>query len=139
MREFKHHEQKLLKRTDFLNWKKERNSHELQVVRRYHLQDREDYTRYSDQRLSYNFLDTASSAVSLLSLSVSLSNLNPMTCSASRSLNNFLKNCLFSKLQGYLLCYRHRMGIISNKKSLELCEKIAVSAVCRYGVIWKSS
>jgi U3 small nucleolar ribonucleoprotein protein IMP3 len=47
MRQLKYHEKKLLKKTDFFNWKKENNLHELKVIRRYHLQDREDYTRYN--------------------------------------------------------------------------------------------
>lgn len=45
MRKLKYHEQKLLKKVDFLNWKKKDNPHETEVIRRYHLQDRDDYTR----------------------------------------------------------------------------------------------
>ena len=47
MRKLKHHEQKLLKHTDFLNWKKDQNVRELQVIRRYHIQDRDDYVKYN--------------------------------------------------------------------------------------------
>lgn len=46
MRELKFHEKKLLKKVNFFDWKNENNLHELKVVRRYHLQDREDYTKY---------------------------------------------------------------------------------------------
>ncbi len=45
MRELKFHEKKLLKKVDFYDWKTENNVHETKVVRRYHLQDREDYTK----------------------------------------------------------------------------------------------
>lgn len=45
MRKFKHHEQKLLKKTNFDSYKNETNDREISVVRRYHLQDREDYTK----------------------------------------------------------------------------------------------
>lgn len=48
MRRLKHHEKKLLKKVDFFNWKRENHQHELKVIRRYHLQDREDYTRYNN-------------------------------------------------------------------------------------------
>lgn len=47
MRQLKHHEQKLLKKVDFLRWKNEDNLRELTVMRRYHIQDRDDYKRYN--------------------------------------------------------------------------------------------
>lgn len=47
MRELKFHEKKLLKKVDFLKWKREDNLREIQVMRRYHIQDRDDYKRYS--------------------------------------------------------------------------------------------
>src|SRR6267378_26637 len=60
VRQFKYHEQKLLKKVDFLNvrhrfylshldldslhqWKQDANLREIKVMRRYHIQDREDY------------------------------------------------------------------------------------------------
>ncbi|EMD41156.1 hypothetical protein CERSUDRAFT_80790 [Gelatoporia subvermispora B] len=47
VRQFKHHEQKLLKKVDFLNWKQDANLREIKVMRRYHIQDREDYHKYN--------------------------------------------------------------------------------------------
>jgi U3 small nucleolar ribonucleoprotein protein IMP3 len=84
MRQLRHHEQRLLKKVDFLQWKNEHNLRELQVglvggapctpsssvfacplrlgsaahrragrlpaaqvMRRYHIQDRDDYTKYN--------------------------------------------------------------------------------------------
>ena len=47
MRQLKFHEKKLLKKVDFLSWKNEHNQRELQVMRRYHLQDRDDYKKYN--------------------------------------------------------------------------------------------
>ncbi|KEP53030.1 U3 small nucleolar ribonucleoprotein IMP3, partial [Rhizoctonia solani 123E] len=47
MRQLKHHEKKLLKKVDFLNWKSDANHREMKVMRRYHVQDREDYTKYA--------------------------------------------------------------------------------------------
>lgn len=45
VRKFKHHEQRLLKKVDYLNWDKNDNIRESQVMRRYHIQRREDYVK----------------------------------------------------------------------------------------------
>lgn len=45
MRQLKFHEQKLLKKVDFINWEADNNIHELKVMRKYHIQKREDYTK----------------------------------------------------------------------------------------------
>ena len=45
MRQLKHHEKKLLKKVDFLQWKSDQTLHEIKVMRRYHVQNREDYTK----------------------------------------------------------------------------------------------
>lgn len=45
MRQLKHHEQKLLKKHDFLQWKQDAGLREVKVMRRYHIQDRDDYRK----------------------------------------------------------------------------------------------
>jgi U3 small nucleolar ribonucleoprotein protein IMP3 len=47
MRKLKHHESKLLKKVDFLHWKAEDNLREVKLLRRYHIQKREDYIAYN--------------------------------------------------------------------------------------------
>jgi U3 small nucleolar ribonucleoprotein protein IMP3 len=47
MRELKYHEKKLLKKVDFLNWKNEDNLREVKIMRRYHVQKRDDIKMYS--------------------------------------------------------------------------------------------
>ena len=42
MRELKYHEKKLLKKTDFLDWKNEENIREVKILRRYFVQNRND-------------------------------------------------------------------------------------------------
>ncbi|KAF5364224.1 hypothetical protein D9756_000900 [Leucocoprinus leucothites] len=42
-----HHEQKLLKKVDFLNWKQDAGLREIKVLRRYHIQNRDDYHKYN--------------------------------------------------------------------------------------------
>lgn len=47
MRELKFHEKKLLKKVDFLNWKKDDNLRETKIMRRYYIQKREDLKKYN--------------------------------------------------------------------------------------------
>lgn len=47
MRKLKFHEQKLLKKVNFYDWKVEADKRESRVIHRYHLQDRQDYTHYN--------------------------------------------------------------------------------------------
>lgn len=47
MRKLKFHEQKLLKKVNFYDWKVEADKRESRVMHRYHLQDRQDYTHYN--------------------------------------------------------------------------------------------
>ncbi len=47
MRELKFHEKKLLRKVNFFDWKRENNIHEIKVIRKYHIQDRDDYQRYN--------------------------------------------------------------------------------------------
>lgn len=45
MRQLKHHEKKLLKKVDFLQWKSDENVREVKILRRYHIQNRDDYVK----------------------------------------------------------------------------------------------
>jgi U3 small nucleolar ribonucleoprotein protein IMP3 len=47
MRELKYHEQKLLKKVDFFDWKNDNNLREVKVMRRYYVQDRDDLKMYN--------------------------------------------------------------------------------------------
>ena len=47
MRQLKHHEQKLLKKVNFLHYKGDSTARENKVLRKYHIQRREDYTKYN--------------------------------------------------------------------------------------------
>lgn len=50
VRKLKFHEQKLLKKVDFLNWKADNNLHEVKVMKKFHIYKREDYTTYVNFR-----------------------------------------------------------------------------------------
>lgn len=45
VRKLKFHEEKLLKKVDFINWKADNNIHEVKVLRQFHIRKREDYTK----------------------------------------------------------------------------------------------
>ena len=47
MRKLKFHEQKLLKKVNFYDWKMETDKRESKVMHRYHIQDRQDYSHYN--------------------------------------------------------------------------------------------
>lgn len=106
MRELKFYEKKLLKKVDFYNWKNEKNLHQIGVIRRYRLQDREDYNRYN------KICGLITKLVHLLK-----------TLKHDDKFRIAITSQLIDKL--------YDIGLINNKGSLELCEKIAVSAFCR--------
>lgn len=45
VRKLKYHEQKLLKKVDFISWEADNNLHEVKILKRYRIQKREDYTK----------------------------------------------------------------------------------------------
>lgn len=47
MRQLKHHEKKLLRKVDLYSWKKEDNLRVAKVLRRYNIQDKNDYVAYN--------------------------------------------------------------------------------------------
>lgn len=106
MRQLKHHEQKLLKKVNFLRWKNEHNLRELQVMRRYHIQDRDDYRKYNK------------------------------ICGMVTQLTNVLKQLdpqdkTRIELTEQLLTKLHDMGVLPTKKSLVQTEQLATAAFCR--------
>lgn len=47
MRKLKFHEKKLLKKVNFLEWKREGGHREAHVMHRYHVTGRDDYKKYN--------------------------------------------------------------------------------------------
>ncbi|CAL8471883.1 g11425 [Coccomyxa elongata] len=106
MRQLKFHEKKLLKKVDFLQWKNEHNQRELQVIRRYHIQDREDYKKYNK------------------------------ICGIVTKLVNVIKRLdpqdpVRVELTDQVLDKLYNMGVISTKKSLVQLERLSTSSMCR--------
>ena len=47
MRQLKHHEKKLLRKVSLYSWKGDDNIRVAKIMRKYHIQNREDYTSYT--------------------------------------------------------------------------------------------
>jgi U3 small nucleolar ribonucleoprotein protein IMP3 len=106
VRKLKHHEGKLLKKVDFLDWKNDSSLREIKVMRRYHVQDREDYRKYN--KLS-------GLATKLVARLKQLPPDDPFRVDLSERMLNKL----------------YQTGLIATTSSMAKAEKLAVSAFCR--------
>lgn len=106
MRKLKFHEQKLLKKVNFYDWKVEADKRESRVIHRYHLQNREDYSHYN--RIC-GLITSLISKIKLLPFD------DPFRIKATEQLLEKLYN----------------MGLINSKENIEVAEKVPVSAFCR--------
>lgn len=105
-RGLKYHEKKLLKKVDFLQWKNEQSIREIKVLRRYHIQNREDYVAYNK---------ICGYVTKLVADLRTYDSKDPYRIKMTDELLNKLYN----------------MGVIPTKKSLSLCERLSASAFCR--------
>ncbi|KAK2707269.1 U3 small nucleolar ribonucleoprotein protein IMP3-like [Artemia franciscana] len=106
VRKLKFSEQKLLKNCDFLSWKIDDNNHEYKVLRRYHIQKKEDYTQYN--KLSRE----------VRQLAEEIKKLDP-------------KDKFRSESSAQLLEKLYQLGLIPTKWDLSLSDKITASSFCR--------
>jgi len=106
MRELKFHEKKLLKKVDFLNWKRDQSAREIAVLRRYHVQNREDYAKYN------KIVGQITKLIAKLKV---LKQSDAFRIEKAEELINKL----------------YEMGVINAKQGLALCEKVNVAAFCR--------
>ncbi len=105
VRALKYHEKKLLKKVDFLNWKQDQNQREVAILRRYHIQDREDYHTYNK-------------VVGMITKLTTMLKAMDQSDPARIELTDLLLDKLYS------------LGLIQNKRLLA-CDKIAASTLCR--------
>lgn len=106
MRQLKHHEKKLLRKVDLFSWKGEDNLHVAKILRRYHIQNRNEYT-------AYQYI-----CRQVTKLTAKLKTLPP-----EDSFRIAMTEQLLTKL--------FDMGIIDKASSLLKAEKITVSQLCR--------
>ena len=139
MRQLKHHEQRLLKKVDFLNvrivvvvvvrltaaqWKQDAGLREIKVLRRYHIQDREDYHK---------------------SVAVSVSSSSQLTaffrynklCGSLRAFAHRVsllpaQDPFRTRMEGQLLSKLYDMGVLNSTAKLsDVDNKLTVAAFCR--------
>ncbi|XP_061696240.1 U3 small nucleolar ribonucleoprotein protein IMP3 [Syngnathoides biaculeatus] len=111
VRKLKYHEQKLLKKVDFINWEVDNNIHEVKVLRKYRIEKREDYTKYN--KLSRNIRDLAQKI---------------------RDLDE--KDGFRAQSTHHLLEKLYSTGLIPTKQDLSLTEKVTASSFCRRRLPW---
>lgn len=105
MRKLKYHEAKLLRRVDFINWKADHSPRENKVLRRYHVQIREDFHTYNK---------VCGLITKLVTLLKALHTNDPVRIQTT--------DMLVEKL--------HSSGLTQTKQLLA-CEEIAASTFCR--------
>lgn len=106
MRQLKHHEKKLLKKVDFYSWKSSNNINEARIIRRFHLQKREDYAFYN--RIVGHITKIVAKLKQLKS-----------------------DDEMRVALSEHILRKLYNMGIITNTSSLTAIEHLPVSAICK--------
>mmetsp|Transcript_29464 Transcript_29464/g.55145 ORF Transcript_29464/g.55145 Transcript_29464/m.55145 type:complete len:186 (-) Transcript_29464:267-824(-) len=106
LRKLKYHEKKLLKKVDFLQWKSDDTLRMTKILRRYHVQRREDYIQYN--RL----------CGLVRKIALKLKKLDP-------------KDPYRLKTTEQLINKLYNMGLVATKKSLQVCDKLNASAFCR--------
>ncbi|CAF97567.1 unnamed protein product, partial [Tetraodon nigroviridis] len=113
VRKLKYHEQKLLKKVDFINWEVDNNLHEVKVLRRFHIEKREDYTKYN--KLSRNIRDLAQK----------VRDLDEKDGFRAQSTHRLLEKLQVPLIKTFCV------GLIPTKQNLSLTEKVTASSFCR--------
>eukprot|EP00043_Microstomoeca_roanoka_P007090 m.68596 g.68596 ORF g.68596 m.68596 type:complete len:178 (+) comp13688_c0_seq1:92-625(+) len=102
MRKLKHHEKKLLKKVDFY----EKNLRAVEIMQRYYIQKREDYTKYNKL------------AGKITRLTALLRELDP-------------KDKIRVATVEHMLNKLHAIGLVQKTTNLSDCERLPASAFCK--------
>lgn len=106
MRKLKYHEKKLLKKVDFIKWNSDNNLFQLQLMRKFFVQKREELSKYN--KMTKQILDVAKKIKEL-------DQQDPFRAASTSQ----------------LLEKAYTMGLIPTKQSLSLVEQISASSFCR--------
>ncbi|KAJ1454946.1 hypothetical protein M885DRAFT_483948 [Pelagophyceae sp. CCMP2097] len=106
MVKLKHHEQKLLRKVDFLQWKSDNTLREAQVLRRYHVSKREDYVKYNKL-------------------------VGQVAAMVTKLKNMKVDDAQRAEISEGLLRKLFAMGVIDSDASLAKADNVTVSAMCR--------
>jgi U3 small nucleolar ribonucleoprotein protein IMP3 len=106
VRKLKFHEQKLLKKVDFISWEVDNNLREVKILKKYHIQKRDDYSKYN--KLARNIKELA------------------------RKIKEVdAKHPFRTEKSAQLLEKLYVMGLIPTRWDLSLVEKVTASSFCR--------
>lgn len=106
MRQLQYHEKKLLKKVNFYSYKGERNARVIEIMKRYHIQRREDYTKYN------HLCGLVRKIVHKLSV------LKPADAYRVEKTE-------------WLLRRMFEMGLVKTEQSLAACDQLSASTFCR--------
>ncbi|CAJ1431448.1 unnamed protein product [Effrenium voratum] len=106
MRQLKYHEQKLLKKVNFFDWKSTANVRESALLQKFRIENREDFTKYR-----------------------SLAGLVTKLTDRLRKLKASDEDRI--KMTEVLLDKLYSLGLIRDKQSLEACVELPTSSFCR--------
>ncbi|KAI8052186.1 30S ribosomal protein S4 [Syncephalis plumigaleata] len=106
VRQLKYHERKLLKKVDFLQWKSTDNVHEISIIRKYRLPNREEYTKYNKM------------CGNIKRLANKIALLNP-------------RDPYRKQMEERMLNKLYDMALISSKSAFSAVDRLTVSAFCR--------
>ncbi|XP_077298634.1 U3 small nucleolar ribonucleoprotein IMP3 isoform X2 [Arctopsyche grandis] len=106
VRKLRHHEQKLLKKVDFISWSVDNNLHEVKMLKKFHIKRREDYTKYN--KLSREVRDLARK----------IKEIDP-------------KHPFRTESSAQLLEKLYVMGLITTRWDLSLADEVNATSFCR--------
>lgn len=106
VRKLKFHEEKLLKKVDFFSWKKDSTLRENKILRKYHVQKREDYSKYNK---------LCGQVHSIAAKIKELDSKDLFRMESTKALLQKLKN----------------MGLVNDSENLASVEKLTASSFCR--------
>ncbi|XP_072367809.1 U3 small nucleolar ribonucleoprotein protein IMP3 isoform X2 [Scyliorhinus torazame] len=146
VRKLKFHEQKLLKKVDFISWEVDNNLSEVKVLRRFRIQRREDYTNATAS--SYEAMSLINKNILWLTRTLRRRSLcaqetSPVQESRYNKLSRAVrelarkirdldeKDSFRTKSTSRLLEKLYAAGLIPTKQGLQLCDKVSASSFCR--------
>lgn len=128
---------------DFLNWKAEGNLREVEILRRYHIQRREDYVKYNtvvgrvhkmvsmlaklDQNDAYR-IKVSERLLEKLSVDKAA---HPGIGNLAHSVDSSARQCVASVVCPGFTTHSFDLGVIGSKVGLSQCDKLTASSFCR--------
>lgn len=133
VRKLKYHEEKLLKKVDFMNWPVDNNLHEAKVMRKFHIRKREDYTKWVKYALDCVWIKSLLILFSFWNLFSHRYNKLSRTIRelAKRISEIDSKEPFRTEMSALLLEKLYVLGLIPTKWDLNNAVNISASSFCR--------